>query len=342
MACKGRKNPDMVKRLEAKTAQWLLEQPFEEPVWVVEDLIPTGLHLLVGPPKIGKSWLVLSLGLAVSLGEPFWGFATRRSDVLYLCLEDTFQRVQKRLWMITDTASEGFFFANAAQSIGGGLCEQLSDFKEGHPELRLVFIDTLQMVRDASRESLYAADYGDLSKLKQVADGCSMAVVVIHHTRKMGDSDALNTVSGTTGITGSADSTLVLQRQTRSAGDATITITGRDVEFQELKLRFKDCRWELLEKTSTEELEERDVPDEVLQVLSFMDGRESWSGSARELLGAAGIGKISAAVLGKYMAQHQAFLASRGVGYSRRHARSGNVMELARIGSDEGSEGCEG
>lgn len=135
--------------------------------------------------------------------------------------------------------------------------------------MRLVIIDTLQMVRAPSGESLYAADYGDPSKLKRVADDCGIAVVVIHHTRKMGDSDALNTISGTTGITGCADSTLVLHRQARGLGDATIAITGRDVGFQELKLCFKDCRWELVEKTSAEELEERFVPEAVLQVLDF-------------------------------------------------------------------------
>ena len=261
---------------------------------------------------------------------------------MYLCLEDTFQRVQKRLWTITDVASESFFFANAARSIGSGLCGQLQGFKQDHPNLRLVFIDTFQMVRDANNESLYAADYGDLTKLKKVADAGDMAIVVIHHTRKMGDSDALNTVSGTTGITGSADSTLVLHRQTRSAGDATLTVTGRDMEFQELKLRFKDCRWELLGKTNTGELEERDVPNEVLQVVSFMDGREKWGGSARELSNAVGIDGISAAVLGKYLAQHQSFLASRGIAYSRKHARSGNVMELVHIDYGESSEGSEG
>lgn len=53
----------MVEPLQTVDANWLIQQPRREPVWVVEDLMPTGLHLLTGAPKIGKSWLVLDLAV---------------------------------------------------------------------------------------------------------------------------------------------------------------------------------------------------------------------------------------------------------------------------------------
>lgn len=87
----------MVEPLQTVDANWLIQQPRREPVWVVEDLMPAGLHLLTGAPKIGKSWLVLDLALAVSAGRPFWGYATRRCGVLYLALEDTLARIQGRM-----------------------------------------------------------------------------------------------------------------------------------------------------------------------------------------------------------------------------------------------------
>lgn len=62
----------------------------------------------------------------------------------------------------------------------------------------------------------------------------------------------------------------MLTRQNRIDGSGTLTVAGRDIEFQEFKLRFKDCRWELVEKTSVEELEGRDVPDFVLRAIDFM------------------------------------------------------------------------
>lgn len=112
----------------------------------------------------------------------------------------------------------------------------------------------------------------------------------MHRTRKQTDSDVMNTVSGTNGITGSADSAWVLSRPNRGAADATLSITGRDVQFQELKLRFKDCVWELVGKTSEEELEERDIPDCVMRTLDFMSrGVSIWQGTMSNLMEAAGI-----------------------------------------------------
>ena len=241
-------------------ANWLIQQPRRKPAWVVEDLIPAGLHLLTGAPKIGKSWLVLDLALAVSEGRPFWGYATRRCGVLYLALEDTPSRLQGRIWHLSETASECLYFALDSKSIADGLVVQLDDFAQSHEGTGLVIVDTLQKVRAPSRDSAYAADYGDVGALKGFADENGLAVLAVHHTRKMGDDDVFNTVSGTTGITGSADSTFVLAKQSRSSDYATLSVTGRDVEFQELKLRFNDCSWELIEKTSAEELTEYYAP----------------------------------------------------------------------------------
>ena len=52
---------------------------------------------LTGAPKVGKSWLVLWLANQVSKGEPVWGLKTEKCGVLYISLEDTFQRMQQRL-----------------------------------------------------------------------------------------------------------------------------------------------------------------------------------------------------------------------------------------------------
>lgn len=332
----------MAGKLETFDASWALQQPSTDPVWVVEDLIASGVHILAGPPKVGKSWLVLDLGLCVTEGRPFWGYATRMSPVLYLCLEDTISRIQRRLWMLTDEASECFHFAISAEKISTGLEEQLEGFMATEPRTKLVVLDTLQVVRSPSKENAYASDYGDINTLKRFADRHELAILVIHHTRKQDSNDMVASVSGTHGISGSADSTMVLKKNTRSSDNATFSITGRDVEYQELRLRFHDCRWELTEKTSRDELEERDIPDAVLRVLDFMTAHPgNWQGTATKLLGEAGIEDVTVAVLGKYLAQHQAFLASRGIGYSRHHEREGNILSLDHIDFGEGGERCE-
>lgn len=318
--------------LETVDANWLIQQPQEEPQWIIEDILPLGLNLLTGAPKIGKSWLVLDIALKVSEGIPIWGYATRQCDVLYMALEDVYSRIKNRMWQLTDTASDRLSFAITAEGIGTGLVEQLEWFHDTHPDLGLVIIDTLQKVRTPSRDSAYAADYSDIGALKAFADAHDLSLLIIHHTRKQGDSDVFNTVSGTTGITGSADTTFVLTRQNRIDGSGTLTVAGRDIEFQEFKLRFKDCRWELVEKTSVEELEERDVPDSVLRVVDFMASQPcQWQGTASKLMVAAGVEAVSVAVFGKYLAQHKGFLEERGIQYKRRRVREGSILELSRI-----------
>ena len=318
--------------LDAVAASWLMQQPAEEPRWVVEGLLTAGLHILAGAPKVGKSWLALDLAVHVSLGEPMWEMATSPCETLYLCLEDTHARVQRRLWALTDELGEEVWVVVSACSMAEGLVGQVGDFCDEHPRVGLVIIDTLQRVRPPRADSSYAADYGDLGELKALADSRGLAVVAVHHTRKMGDADVLNRVSGTTGITGSADSTFVLAKQGRASEYATLSLTGRDVEFQELKLRFNDCSWELVEKTSAEELAVREVPDCVLKVLDFMEGREGeWRGAAAALMAEAGVEGVGASVFGKRLAQHSALMADRGVEYNRTHGREGSVLCLKRL-----------
>ena len=89
-------------KLETFTLEEILQEVEDETDWVVEELITTGLHLLVGPPKVGKSWLTLGMGIAVCQGDPFLGFATSKSKVLYLALEDPRKRIKKRAWKLLD------------------------------------------------------------------------------------------------------------------------------------------------------------------------------------------------------------------------------------------------
>ena len=160
-----------VKKLETIDADTLLGIPYEPPAFVVEDLLPQGLHLLAGAPKIGKSWLALWLCLRVAQGQPLWDFATRPCEVLYLCLEDSFQRIKNRLFDLTEDAPPALHFAVMAEQLRSGLVEQIEQFLREHPATGLVVIDTLQSIRGAGSEvNSYASDYQDIGVLKALAD----------------------------------------------------------------------------------------------------------------------------------------------------------------------------
>jgi len=83
--------------------------------------------------------------------------------------------------------------------------------------------------------SAYDADYAAIGRIKRVADAYGIAVVLVHHVRKAGNEDFLQEVSGTNGIAGAADATLVLRRP-RGQADGVLLVTGRDVEEAEYAL----------------------------------------------------------------------------------------------------------
>jgi RecA-family ATPase len=71
------------------TAAELQHVEFPEPRWAVPGLLAEGLNLLVGSPKIGKSWWALNVAVSVAQGGKALGRVdVPEGDVLYLALED--------------------------------------------------------------------------------------------------------------------------------------------------------------------------------------------------------------------------------------------------------------
>ena len=243
-----------MKKLETMTAEQLQSAPYSPVPFLVDELLPEGLHIFAGAPKIGKSWLALWLCLCVSRGQPFWNFAVTQGEVLYLSLEDSYRRIQSRLFDLTEDAPPTLHFAILADTLKHGLEQQIEQFLTEHPATKLVVIDTLQRVRSTGGDSnLYANDYQDVGLLKQLADRHHIAILLIHHLRKLHDDDPMNMISGSTGLSGAADSTFVLQKSSRLANIASLHCTGRDIPDRTLKLEFgeEDHVWKLLEDSKT-------------------------------------------------------------------------------------------
>ena len=252
--------------------------------FIVSGLLSQGLHVLAGAPKVGKSWLALHLCFCVANGESIWELPVTKGDVLYLCLEDSYSRIQNRLLDITDNAPDNLFFCTMSEKLRSGLEEQIEDFLSAHPMTTLVVIDTLQRIRTVSSNiSPYASDYQDLGALKQLADKHHIAVLLIHHLRKMNDDDPMNMLSGTTGISGAADSSFVLRKDKRSGSTATLFCTGRDIEYRELALEFDSTThiWNLVSDSVTPD----PVPSDsvIFSLSAFLREKEMFSGTATEL-----------------------------------------------------------
>jgi DNA-binding HxlR family transcriptional regulator len=110
----------------------------------------------------------------------------------------------------------------------------------------MVVIDVLAKVRKPSgNKPVYESDYEALTGLCKLGHELGIAIVVVHHTRKMASDDLMETVNGSYGITGAVDTVIVMADK---AGGAVLDIRGRDVEAAELAIQFsKDaCRWTIL------------------------------------------------------------------------------------------------
>ena len=243
-----------MKKLETMTAEQLQSAPYAPVPFLVDELIPEGLHILAGAPKIGKSWLALWLCLCVAQGQALWNFAVTQGEVLYLSLEDSYRRIQSRLFDLTDDAPQTLHFAILADTLKHGLEQQIEQFVTEHPATKLVVIDTLQRVRSTGGDSnLYANDYQDVGLLEPLADKHHIAILFLHHLRKLHDDDPMNMISGSTGLSGAADSAFVLQKNARSANAASLHCTGRDIPDRTLKLELgeDDHIWKLLADSKT-------------------------------------------------------------------------------------------
>lgn len=275
--------------------------------FVAEGLLPQGLNLLAAPPKYGKSWMVLDLCLAVAEGRRFLRCATNQCGCLYLALEDSERRLKGRMnkLLAGKKAPEGFYYATAAHDLEHGLLEELEDFIKGRPKTGLVVVDTLQKVRGGlhGKENAYQADYREAGKLKQFADKQGVCLLLVHHLRKAADdADPFNRISGTNGLMGAADLTMVLTKAKRQDDSATLSVVGRDVESRDLVLKFDKatCHWEAL--GDVDAIEERrarmdyDANPIVVTIRRLLQANPNgWKGSATELI-RAGVGLANASL----------------------------------------------
>jgi hypothetical protein len=223
---------------------WLDAQEFPPLRWTVCGILPEGFGLLVGPPKLGKSWFVAGIGLACAAGGLALGrINVEQRPVLYLALEDGHRRLQDRFRRIMAGLPIPPLInviTNAQrQEVLPMIAEFLARQSNQHP---LIILDTLGKVKPHKRagEDSYTLDYAIGGALKAAIDAAPGAsLLVVHHTRKADSADFIDSVSGTQGIAGSADYVLVLKR-TRHSVEATLAVTGRDVREAEYALHVDE------------------------------------------------------------------------------------------------------
>jgi AAA domain len=245
----------------------LQHKVFDELRWIVPDYLPEGLAMLAGRPKVGKSWLALDIASAVAGGGTVLGRQVEPGDVLLLALEDTDRRLQRRMTKVLGVHKQDwpkFTYATEWPKLSdtdGGI-EFLRAWIKKVAKPRLIIVDVLERVRDRGKQqqsqNQYAGDYDALKRLHELAAEFQLSVLVLHHQRKAGADDLMDTLSGTLGLGGALDSALVLGRD-----DDGHFLYGRGRDLEEFTIAVKlddQCRWQNLgpkaERAASEEREQ--------------------------------------------------------------------------------------
>lgn len=233
-------------QIAATTAAMLQDSQFKPLRIVVPGLITEGVSLLVGRPKFGKSWLALDLCVAIATGRPALGaLQPATGDVLYLALEDGYHRLHRRMATLLPEGEAWparLGLATQWRRADDDGVEGIRAWCQAVAQPVAVVIDTLERFRSrrGSRGRRHA--YDTLAALQQLAIEQHIAIIVVHHARKTDARDPFDTVAGPQGLSGVADTVLVLKQHDRAT---VLHVRGRDVENSQSLMTFDgmSCRW---------------------------------------------------------------------------------------------------
>lgn len=323
----------MRSKLETVSLTDLFSEQYPSNPAVIDSLLYPGLAVLYGDSKVGKSFLALQLGYSVCAGNPFLGFACRKGTVLYLSLEDTISRLQRRAFdVIGPVDNPDMHFATICSKIGEGLEDEIAGWCDMHPGTLMIIIDTLQCIRSQQSSNAYADDYSVIQTLKSIADTRGVCIMLLHHSRKKKSNDVYANINGTTAIMGAADTVLCLSKDSRDADDARLDVTGRDVETQTIHLvRQKGSLvWDFdCYMSETRVMPPDPVLGAVAEVIDTDNPR--WTGTATELCEIIGVEVAPNALTARLNCKADELWADYHIKYSSSRNHNGRKIVLEYV-----------
>ncbi len=262
----------------------ILKAEFPEPKWAIPEIVPAGLVVLAGRPKLGKSWLALQMAVAVGSGGIVLGKRVAAGKVLYLAYEDSARRIQSRLQKqrATTDITVDFHF-DFGELVGGSGVGRLIDEITAN-DYSLVVIDTISRALGKTDQQNAGEMNAIFGILQQIAISKNLAVVLVDHHRKSASDvgDVIDDVMSATSKTAVADAVLGLYRR-RGERAATLKLAGRDVAEMELAITFdRDiCCWQF--QGDVGEVRADEVQGQIVEALRNFGGTSTVSEIARYL-----------------------------------------------------------
>ncbi len=322
-----------IKPFQVINGEELMDMDYKPVRYIVKNLLPQGLTILAGAPKTGKSFLALELCLSVSKGEKLWDFETTKGTVLYLCFEDNAERLQNRIYTMTDDAPSNLFFCWEVSILGYGLEEKINLFLEEHKDTVLIVIDTFQCIRPQGTDYSYGTDYKELQILKNIADKFHISILVVHHLRKQENKDYFHMISGTTGIQGASDNCFVMTEKERGSGKVKLYILGRDIEKRALELeRNENNIWiKINDSLDNRKIEKDDITEIIKGYMSKNDLLIGEPIAVAKILSEISNKEISHLTLLKRLKKNANELLNNGYSFKTRRSNGKRIIEIVKI-----------
>lgn len=260
------------KQLRTWRAKDLLTTEIPPLAWVVYDIFPHGLGILAGKPKLGKSWMALSLSAAVATGSSFLGHETEPGPVLYLALEDGPARLQQRLRQLNVPAEAQIQFELNFPRFGGGdgiktLVQLLDEGYDGQA-FNTIIMDSLAAAKSTKAEEVSPEDMEKVVRpLQTLSRERECLVLLVHHHRKSATGDVIWDVRGSGALVGIADVSAGLYE---SEGRYRFVTRSRDAKEVSYWLTFDNGIWRV-EGTTQELGDTQNLRDIVSLARAFGD-----------------------------------------------------------------------
>ena len=295
------KPKEKIKIRKLKTAHDLMQKELAEPrvfigVGAELPILLEGTCILSAKPKLGKSWLALSMCLAVANGEDFLGYHTQKCSTLYLDLEtsETLQQKRLRKALHGEPVPNNFYLDTETNSIDHGFVEQIRAYLDEDPDIGIVVIDVFQIIRTATKgnkETEYEHAYRDITPLNELAQEKHIAIVLVCHDRKAVDpDDPFSNILGSTGLQGAATQMIVMFRK-RKEDPIHISIKGKTIDgLPELDVTLDDAKWEITNKIKSDDMEIAELYEQYHGsdirngVLAVTEMTGFWEGRCSELV----------------------------------------------------------
>ena len=264
-------------------ASEIAEKDISPPQMIVDELLPVGLSTLAGSPKLGKSWLVLSLAYSVAEGIPFLNHPTSQGDVLYVDVEGSPYRIKSRMETLGYTFPKTLQIAHEIKPLGEGLLSDIESWWSCAAFPRLIIIDTIGRVKSAGNKTLnaYENDSKTFAPLQKFAIEKQIAILCVTHLRKdmvfrTQDADWMERISGSMGLVGCCDAVWGLFRK-RGESTGVLRTTARDVDAGDIVCNFDNGMWKFV-SDNVDEYEFKQM-----SLVKFLTSITHFSGRADEL-----------------------------------------------------------